>query len=47
MTKPELIDELLLAIKRKANRMTVKQLRQLKDKHTWINTKKRKPTRKE
>ena len=45
MKKVELIEELLEAIRKKANRMTVKELEKMREKHEWI-TKGRKRSRK-
>jgi len=45
MKKPELIEELLEAVRKKANRMTVKELEKMRENHEWI-TKGRKRSRK-
>ena len=41
MTKPEMIDELLDAVRKKANRMTSKQLKVLRENHQWLYTRKK------
>ena len=41
MKKPDLIEELLRAVRIKANRLTVKQLNELRHNHSWISKRKR------
>ena len=45
MKKVELVEELLEAVRKKANRMTVKELEKMRENHEWI-TKGRKRSRK-